>query len=323
MNQSIKVGFLGAGKISDLHAEAVNAVPNIELKGLWNRTASKGEVKAKQFGCMTYASEEEMFNDPEIDAVFILTNVETHCDYTIRAARAGKHVLVEKPAANSIEELEKMKDVAAQTGIRCMPVHNYIYEPGIGRMREMIKSGNLGEITQFYMMYNIYHTEEIRDRVPGVVHEILTHNAYTLLYLLGKPQLVSCMKANIGSSYVEKENVAMAIMKLENNALSHFSASFAGDDHAGDPWTCMIKVMGTRGSARYSYRDWVINEPYGAHAQTYFAYPQSIKNTATHFVNNVLEKNQEPLSGLDDAIICQKIVEACDKSVEEGKSVVL
>lgn len=319
MKQSFKVGFLGAGKISDLHAEAVNALPSIELKGLWNRTASKAESKAKKFGCRTYATEDELFDDPEIDAVFILTNVETHCEYTLRAARAGKHVLVEKPAANNVVELEKMKDAVKQTGIRCMPVHNYIYEPGISRMREMITSGSLGEITQFYMMYNIYHEEEIRDRVPGVVHEILTHHAYTLLYLMGMPQLISCMKSNIGSSYVEKENLAMVIMKLENQALSHFSASFAADDHAGDPWTCMIKVMGNKGSARYSYRDWVINEPYGAHSQKYLAYPESIKNTATHFMNNVLVKGEEPLSGLDDAIICQKIVEACDRSAEERK----
>ena len=95
--------------------------------------------------------------DPEIDAVFILTNMETHCEYTIRAAQAGKHILVEKPVASSIAELEQMQEAIKQAGVKCMPVHNYIYEDGIKRAQSMIQNGKLGDITQFYMMYNIHH----------------------------------------------------------------------------------------------------------------------------------------------------------------------
>ena len=71
-----------------LHAEAVHNLAGAELVGLWNRTREKGVIKAEKFGCKIYESVDALLNDPEIDAVFILTNMETHCEYTIKAAAA-------------------------------------------------------------------------------------------------------------------------------------------------------------------------------------------------------------------------------------------
>ncbi|WP_297695049.1 Gfo/Idh/MocA family oxidoreductase, partial [uncultured Eudoraea sp.] len=257
--KTIGVGLIGAGDIADLHAEAINGLPGAELLGLWNRTAEKGQKKAKQFGCSVYTTVDEMLRDPKIDAVFVLTNMETHCEYTIKAARAGKHVLVEKPAASNIQELERMQKAVKEAGVKCMPVHNYIYESGILRAKSMIQNGSLGDITQFYMMYNIHHADNIRVRYPGVIRQILTHHCYTMLYLAGKPKTISCLKHTVDRTIAPQENVAMANIQMESGVLSHLSASFANDDHAGDPWTCIIKVIGTKGSTRYSYRDWVIN----------------------------------------------------------------
>lgn len=316
--KTIKIGLLGAGGIADLHAEAINGLPGAELVGLWNRTAENGAIKAKKFGCKTYASVNDLLNDTEIDAVYILTNMETHCEYTIRVAEAGKHILVEKPAASSIAELELMQKAITKAGVQCMPVHNYIYEDGLKRTKSMIESGKLGVITQFYMMYNIHHADEIRARYPGVIRQILTHHSYTMLYLAGQPKTVSCMKLTVDETLAPQENVAMATIQMEGGTLSHLCASFANDDHAGDPWTCIIKVIGTKGSTRYSYRDWVINDRNGAHSQTYQCYPESIKNTTTHFIHNVLRNGEAPLSSLKDAIACQRVIEACEKSVVEG-----
>ncbi|SVB96313.1 uncharacterized protein METZ01_LOCUS249167 [marine metagenome] len=288
------------------------------MVGLWNRTHEKAIAKAAKFDCKTYDSVDALLNDPEIDAVFILTNMETHCEYTIRAAQAGKHILVEKPAASSIAELEQMQEAIKKAGVQCMPVHNYIYEDGIKRAQSMIQSGKLGDITQFYMMYNIHHADEIRARYPGVIRQILTHHSYTMLYLAGQPKTVSCMKLTVDDTLAPQENVAMANIQIENGTLSHLCASFANDDHAGDPWTCIIKVIGTKGSTRYSYRDWVINDRNGAHSQTYQCYPESIKNTTTYFINNVLRQGEAPLSSLEDAITCQRVIEACELSVAEG-----
>jgi predicted dehydrogenase len=315
---TIGIGFIGAGDIADLHAEAINDMAGAKLVGLWNRTPEKGKAKAEQFGCRTYNSVDDLLAEPKIDAVFILTNMETHCEYTIKAAEAGKHVLVEKPAASSIGELERMQTAIQKAGVKCMPVHNYIYEPAVMRAKEMIANGKLGDIVQFYMMYNIHHADEIRARYPGVIRQILTHHSYTMLYLAGEPKNVSCFMNTVDATIAPQENVAMANIQMQNGTLSHLCASFANDDHAGDPWTCIIKVIGTKGSTRYSYRDFVINDRNGAHSQTYQNYPESIKNTAAHFIDRVVRLGETPLSSLQDAITCQRIIEACELSVEKG-----
>lgn len=321
--KTIGIGFIGAGDIANLHAEAINSLEGAELVGLWNRTREKAKAKAEKFKCKTYDTVDELLGESKIDAVFVLTNMETHCEYTIKAAEAGKHILVEKPAASSITELKSMQKAILKAGVKCMPVHNYIYEDGIKRAQEMIHSGKLGDITQFYMMYNIHHADEIRARYPGVIKQILTHHSYTMLYLAGQPKTVSCLKYTVDPTLAPQENVAMATIQMQNGTLSHLCASFANDDHAGDPWSCIIKVMGTKGSTRYSYRDWVINDRNGAHSQTYQCYPESIKNTATHFINEVLRNGKKPLSTIEDAITCQKIIEACEFSEEHGVHVTL
>lgn len=314
----IGIGFIGAGDIADLHAEAIRAQHGADLVGIWNRTPEKAKIKARKFGCRTYDTVTDLLADAKIQAVFVLTNMETHCEYTVMAARAGKHILVEKPAASNLTELKIMQEAVQKAGVTCMPVHNYIYEPGIARAKTMIKNGSLGQVAQFYMMYNIHHANEIRARYPGVIRQILTHHSYTLLYLVGRPKTISCLKYTVDPGEAPQENVAMATMQMENGGLAHLSASFANDDHTADPWTCLIKVIGTKGGTRYSYRDWVVNERNGAHSQTYFAYPESIKNTTAHFIEKVLRQGQEPLSTLEDAITCQYIIQACEQSVLEG-----
>jgi hypothetical protein len=77
----------------------------------------------------------------KVDAVSVLTNLETHLHYALLAIKAGKHVLVEKPAGNNVEEIQRMKMAAENAGVLCVPVHNYIYEAGVNRTRELLNQG--------------------------------------------------------------------------------------------------------------------------------------------------------------------------------------
>jgi predicted dehydrogenase len=318
---TLGVGFLGAGDISILHARAVARTHGARLVGLWNRGADRARQRAAEFGCKTYETPETLVNDPAIDAVFVLTNLETHLEYTKLALRAGKHVLVEKPVGASVGEIEEMKRLADAKGLVCVPGHNYVYEGGMVRTRELVEGGDLGKIVSAYVMYNIHHPEEVAKRYPGVVRQILTHHSYILLYLVGKPVELCAMKATLHYQEYPEEDIAMVQMRLANGALAHFCASFAADDHAADPWTVMVKVIGTAGSTRYSYRDHVEIKPGLVHSQTYTAYQGSITNEVRHFLIDCLRHGATPLSTLEDAVTAQKMVEAAEKSIRE-KSVV-
>ena len=315
----IKVGFIGAGDISLLHEEGVNLSKNAELVGIWNRTVERAEEKARLFNCRVFKNPEELIQ--AVDVVYVLTNMETHYQYARMAIEKSRHVLVEKPTAVTIEEIKDLKSLAEKYSVHVAPVHNYIYEPSVTRAKDLIHSGKIGDLVSLYVLYNIHHPEKVASRYPGVIRQILTHHAYCTLYLVGKPDKVSCMKATINDGSVPQENIAMVTMKMKNNALSHLCASFASDDHAGDPWTFMIKVIGTKGATRYSYRDWVENTPAIVHSQTYSAYPYTIRETGKYFLENVIGLGEKPLSSLDDAITCMKMIEACELSVAEDKHI--
>ena len=315
------VGFIGAGDVAVLHAAAVKKCPGAKLVGLWNRSQDRAKQRAAEFGCKNYATPDELVNDPAVGAVFVLTNLESHLEYTKLALAAGKHVLVEKPVGVTVAEIEEMKKLAAAKNLVCMPGHNYVYEGGMVRTRELVEGGDLGKIVSAYVMYNIHHPEEVAKRYPGVVRQILTHHSYILLYLVGRPVELCAMKATLHYKEYPEEDIAMVQMRLHSGALAHFCASFAADDHAADPWTVMVKVIGTAGSTRYSYRDHVEIKPGLAHSQTYTAYQGSITNEVRHFLVDCLRLGAKPLSALDDAITAQKMIEAAEESIR-SKTVV-
>ncbi len=315
------VAFIGAGDIAVLHAAAIKKVPGARLVGLWNRSHDRAKQRAAEFGCKVYATPAEACADPAVDAVFILTNLETHFEYTKLALENGKHVLVEKPVGVSVAEIEEMDRLAKSKGLIVMPGHNYIYEQSMQRTRDLVRSGDLGKIVSAYVMYNIHHPEEVAKRYPGVVRQILTHHSYILLYLVGKPVELCAMKATLHYQEYPEEDIAMVQMRLANGALAHFCASFAADDHAADPWTVMVKVIGTAGSTRYSYRDHVEIKPGLVHSQTYTAYQGSVMNEVRHFLVYCLRLGAPPLSTLADAATAQRMIEAAEVSIRD-KSVV-
>ncbi len=318
MAKDVGVGFIGAGDISILHAKAVSRVSGAKLVGLWNRSQERAVQRASEFGCKNYRTPEELVADPNIHAVFVLTNLESHLEYTKLALEAGKHVLVEKPVGVSVAEIEQMKAIADAKKLVCMPGHNYIYEASMNRTKELVDEGELGKIVSAYVMYNIHHPEEVAKRYPGVVRQILTHHSYILLYLVGKPKKLCAMKATLHYKEYTEEDIAMVQMELENGALAHFCASFAADDHAADPWTVMVKVIGTAGSTRYSYRDHVEIKPGLVHSQTYTAYAGSVMNEVKYFIHDCIQNGKAPLSTLEDAITAQKLIEAAEESIRKG-----
>ena len=305
--------------VANLHAEAVERCAGARLVGLWNRTPARAERKAHTYGCISYASVAELLADPAIDAVHVLTNLETHHALTLQALAAGKHVLVEKPVGVTVAEIEEMAAAAAAAGLVCMPGHNYIYEDGVQRAGELIAGGALGRLIAVYVLYNIHHAEEIARLFPGVIRQILTHHAYILLYLAGRPAELTAMKATLHYRSITQEDIALVNLRMRSGALAHLQASFAADDHTADPWTVLIKAIGTAGATRYSYRDWVENKPTDAHSQTYSAYPYTIYREVQHFVAHIRDGGPAPLSTMADAVHAQQIVEAAERSAASGR----
>lgn len=318
------IAFIGAGDISLLHAKAIDKCASAQLVGIWSIDQDLNTEKAKLFNCRVYESVEALVADANIDAVFILTNLETHTQYATLAMNAGKHVLIEKPVAPSIEALVVLKTCAEENKVILCPGHNYIHEPSFHRTKELLDSGKIGKLVAIYIHYHIHHPENVARRYPGVIRHILTHHSYILLFLSGSthaPKSVSAMKTIVHYDAFEGEDLAMVNLRLRSGALAHFCADFAADDNSGDPWTFSVKVIGTEGATRFSYRDWVENKPGVVHSHTYSVYEWHIREEVRHFVEECVQKGATPLSTIDDAIIAQRIIEGCEESIANQREI--
>jgi predicted dehydrogenase len=201
-----------------------------------------------------------------------------------------------------------------------MPGHNYIHEDSIVRARDMIARGELGRIVSCYVLYNIHHSEERASTLPGVVRQILTHNLYTMMYLVGRPRRVSAFKSNVHYDKIDKEDVALVNVELENGGLAHLCASFAADDLSSSPWSVLVKVIGTQGTTQYSYNDWVCAGRGLSHSRTFAAYQETLSREVRFFVEKCIGEGRQPPSTLEDALWAQVTLEAIEHSIDTGSA---
>jgi predicted dehydrogenase len=126
---------------------------------------------------------DELLLDPRIQAVAIATPPRTHHDLVRRALEAGKHVLVEKPLATSVLDAEDLIARAEDAGVVLMPGHTFLYSPSVNKVRELIHSGEMGEVyfvTSSRMNLGLYQRD-------GVIRDLAPHDLSILLYWLDRP----------------------------------------------------------------------------------------------------------------------------------------
>lgn len=144
----LRWGILGCAAIADRAViPAIQASETGELIGIASRDESKAKAKAEQFGIpKSYGSYEALLADPDIDAVYIPLPNHMHKEWTIEAAKAGKHILCEKPLALNGSEAQEMVDFCEEAGVHLAEAFMYRHHPRIARVKEIIASGEIGDL---------------------------------------------------------------------------------------------------------------------------------------------------------------------------------
>ena len=146
----IKIGILGCGKIAQVrHIPEYADNPDCKLVGFFNPTKSRAEDMAAKYGGKAYDTAEELLSDPEIDAVSVCAANNAHAELTIKALRAGKHVLCEKPMAISLADCEEMVRVAHEQGKLLMIGQNQRLTKAHELAKKMIADGEIGKVITF------------------------------------------------------------------------------------------------------------------------------------------------------------------------------
>lgn len=143
-----KVAILGAGFITDIHMESYHRfVPDAEVVAVYARKQEKARAFAEKYGITNhYADLDAVINESGCEVVDICLPNYLHAEATIRAARAGKHVIIEKPLATTLEDADKMIKACSDAGVKLMYAEELCFAPKYERVRTMVGEGAVGDI---------------------------------------------------------------------------------------------------------------------------------------------------------------------------------
>ncbi len=158
--------------------------PEFELGGICELDFKRSAEFSRRYPGVPVRSDLDRFlNDPDVDAVAIATPPRTHYDLVRRALAAHKHVLVEKPLAMEPDEADDLLRLADEAERTLMPGHTFVYSPPVNKVRDLIRSGELGDvyfITSSRMNLGLYQSD-------GVISDLAPHDVSIMLYWLNRP----------------------------------------------------------------------------------------------------------------------------------------
>jgi len=166
---------------------------------------------------------DNVFEDPDIDAIIISTPVATHFDLAVRSLVVGKHILVEKPLARSVEEVDRIGKLATEKCLVAMVGHTFLFNAAVRYIKEIINSGQLGDIRYIYSRR--LNLGRIRSDVDALWN-LAPHDISIIQYWLGDPRPVSVQKCGIDYIQQNIEDVVFMNIKYPNKIMVNIHVSW-------------------------------------------------------------------------------------------------
>ena len=255
MAENLRVGLLGLGAIAQVvHLPVLHSLEGVTLAGVCDVDRPKATAIANRFGGpRIYQKDEEVFNDPEIDAVVICTPSYLHNTQAIAALEAGKHVLIEKPLSIRAEDAEEVLKVAERTGKTLMVAMNNRYRPDIQALKPFASGGELGNL---FLVRGAWLNKKVRVVRPtwrhrketaggGAMMDLGVQTLDLAMWFLDFPKATSVFAHMHPGEGMEVEDTVAIVVRLENGAAVSLSLSWSlvaeRDRH-------YMRLLGTRGS---------------------------------------------------------------------------
>jgi predicted dehydrogenase len=233
--EPLRVASLGIGWWSDVLADAMQRSGKLEIVSCYSRSETKRAAFAAKYGCSAAASYEAVLDDPSVEAVVNTTPNNVHLETTRAAAQAGKHVFLDKPIANTIEDARALTKACRDAGVVLALGYQRRKESHFRRIRKEIDAGNFGRLVNAEANISRDRLGKIdltswrytAEGMPGgVMLQIGIHYSDVLEYLLGPVKAVSGRLAQLVLPG-DNPDVASVILEHESGALSTLNASYA------------------------------------------------------------------------------------------------
>jgi UDP-N-acetyl-2-amino-2-deoxyglucuronate dehydrogenase len=235
-HDSIKVGILGSGNISDTHARAALAISGVEIVAVQGRTMAKAAQVAERYGGRAFDDLSQFLDVRPMDAVLIGSPSGLHAQHGIAAVERGLHVLVEKPLDITVERSDALIAAAKRAGVTLGVFFQDRLKPDVVQMKAMVNAGVLGKPVlasgrvKWYRPPEYYGGSRWRGTYAldggGALINQAIHTIDLLLYVLGRIARVDA-RAGTKLHKIEVEDTVVATLEFENGALGVFEASTA------------------------------------------------------------------------------------------------
>ena len=221
----IGVAVVGAGYWGPNLVRNFQAVPGFRLRWLCDLDVERAQKVLGGYSTVQVSADlDEVLADPEVQAVAIATPAGTHLPIAMKALRAGKHVLVEKPLAATYDEGRELVDEAERRGLTLMCDHTYCYTPAVLRIRELLASGELGEL---HFLDSVRINLGLVQRDIDVVWDLAPHDLSILDFVL-PPGVAPISVAAHGADGIGAGRACVAYLTLELNtdAIAHIHVNW-------------------------------------------------------------------------------------------------
>lgn len=255
MTAEIGFGIVGAGMVARYHAKAIERTPGARLVAVSRADARRAEETAAQFGVPCLADVEALLARPDVDAVCVCTPSGLHAAQAIAAARAGKHVLVEKPMALTLADADAMIDACARAGVRLGVALQRRTEPEFQRVRAAIAAGELGRPVLGSVNVPYVRPQSYYDSATwrgtwaldggGALMNQGIHLVDLLLWLMGDAVEVRAAAATLAHA-IEVEDCVTATLRFASGALGSVAATTA----AAPGFPHRVEIYGDQGGVQ-------------------------------------------------------------------------
>jgi predicted dehydrogenase len=344
LNRMMGIGIVGAGDIVvNAHLPAYR-IANFRVAGIYDIDKNKAKLAAQLFNIpIVFDSLEQLLESDEIEVVDIAVPTKFQLAIVKKAAEAGKHMLCQKPLAETLAEAVAIVDLCARAGVRAAVNQQMRWAPGIQASRNIVERGWLGSPLQGTIQVNVSTPWELWPWITQVDHlEVMYHSIHyldSIRYVLGmKPESV----------YADGARFPGQVCKGETRTLIHFkfpgeTRGLVYDNHNNinpqDDWYAMFRFEGTEGSiqgtngALYNYpvgrEDTISFYSRLLEAGRRYAPPLEGRWFPHAFMGSMgelmraIEENREPDNSVADNLITMQMVFASYRSMSENRPVFL
>jgi len=260
-DKNIGIGIIGAGAFGKKHARAILETPGTRLIAASRRNSTQLQKFSHNFNIIGYTDYRELLKNPEVNAVVVALPHQEHAGVSINAAKAGKHILLEKPMATNIPDCLRIIDSVESTGVKLMLGHTLQFMRSSIMAKEIIDSGELGElvygtgIVSKKWMNPDRREWHMNDPVGGgMLMTVGIHFIDLLCYFFGSP--VVSVRANLSTRFHEQEadDAGQIFMQFDSGA----TGMVVNTGYVTGAESCMATLTCTRGILRCGMHEGVL-----------------------------------------------------------------